>query len=313
MRTRRAFTLIELLVVMAIIAVIVALILPAMVGARSSSRRINCMNNLKQIELALQSYVYTNNVLPSGSYDTIRPVSSEPGGYKLSWIVSILPYMEQSGVHRAFDFQYGADDPANQTPRMSWINILLCPSDGSAGHNWYAGWAPVPRGSEPGRSSYAACHHDVEAPIDEDNHGVFFLNSHVRVVDVTDGLSQTLFVGEVPWRSAPGWFSGTRATLRNTGHPINGVNVAAVALAGPGSPRLPETLTTRELDQQIDAGELNVAPTFVGGFGSSHAGQGANFALGDGSVRFLSQSIDATVYRRLGHRCDGEMIDDEAY
>ncbi len=173
---------------MAIIAVMVALILPAMVGARSASRRINCMNNLKQIELALQSYLYTYNVLPSGSYDAVRPVSSEPGGYKLSWIVSILPYMEQSGVYRAFDFQYGADDPANQTPRMSWINSLLCPDDGSAGHSWYAGWTPPARGSEPGRSSYAACHHDVEAPIDEDNHGVFFLNSHVRVTDVADGL-----------------------------------------------------------------------------------------------------------------------------
>ena len=77
------------------------------------------MNNLKQIELALQSYLNAYNVLPSGSYDTVRPVSSEPGGYKVSWIVSILPYMEQSGLYRAFDFQYGADDPVNQTVRMS--------------------------------------------------------------------------------------------------------------------------------------------------------------------------------------------------
>jgi prepilin-type N-terminal cleavage/methylation domain-containing protein/prepilin-type processing-associated H-X9-DG protein len=313
MRTRRAFTLIELLVVMAIIAVMMALILPAMVGARSASRRINCMNNLKQIELALQSYVYTYNVLPSGSYDTVRPVSSEPGGYKLSWIVSILPYMEQSGVHRAFDFQYGADDPANQTPRMSWINSLLCPSDGSAGHNWYAGWPAPARGSEPGRSSYAACHHDVEAPIDEDNHGVFFLNSHVRVTDVADGLSQTIFVGEVPWQSRAGWALGTRATLRNTGHPINGITAESVPLLGAGSPRVDETLTALELDQKIDLNELKVAPTFVGGFGSSHPGDGANFGFGDGSVRFLKQTLDPTVFRRLGHRCDGETIDDEAY
>jgi prepilin-type N-terminal cleavage/methylation domain-containing protein/prepilin-type processing-associated H-X9-DG protein len=313
MRTRRAFTLIEVLVVMAIIAVIVALLLPAMVGARSASRRVNCINNLKQIELALQSYLTAYNVLPSGSYDAVRPVSSEPGGYKVSWIVSILPYMEQSALYHSFDFRHGADDAANQTVRMSWINSLLCPSDDSAGRSWFAGWPPPASGVEPGRTSYAACHHEVEAPIDEDNHGVFFLNSHVRVVDVTDGFSQTLFVGEVPWRLSPGWVSGTRASLRNTGHPINGVTVAAVALAGAGSPRLSETLTLQELDRKIDSGELKVAPTFVGGFGSSHVGRGANFAFGDGSVRFLKQSIDSTVYQRLGHRCDGETIDEEAY
>lgn len=313
MKTRRGFTLIELLVVMAIIAVIIALILPAMVGARSASRRINCMNNLKQIELALQSYLTAYNMLPSGSYDMVRPVSSEPGGYKLSWIVSILPYMEQSGVQRALDFQHGADDPANQTVRITWISSLLCPSDGSAGRSFFSGWAAPAWGTGPGRSSYAACHHDVEAPIDEDNHGVFFLNSHVRVIDVTDGLSQTLFVGEVPWQSSAGWISGTRATLRNTGHPINGVTPDSAGLVGAGSPRLPEPLTALELDQRIDSGELKVTPTFVGGFGSSHAGDGANFGFGDGSVRFLKQTIDPTVYQRLGHRCDGETIDDEAY
>ena len=68
--------------------------------------------------------------------------------------------------------------------------------------------------------------------------------------------SQTLFLGEVAWRSSPGWVSGTRATLRNTGHPINGVTIAAVALAGAGSPSLLETLTSQELDRQIDVKKL---------------------------------------------------------
>jgi prepilin-type processing-associated H-X9-DG protein len=76
---------------------------------------------------------------------------------------------------------------------------------------------------------------------------------------------------------------------------------------------LPDPLTTLELDQRIDSGKLQVAPTFVGGFGSSHVGNGANFAFGDGSVRFLKQTIDPTVYQRLGHRCDGELIDGDAY
>jgi prepilin-type N-terminal cleavage/methylation domain-containing protein len=139
MTIRRAFTLIEFLVVMAIITVIVALLLPALVGARSASRRANCINNLKQIDLALQSYLTAHNVLPSGSYDAVRPVSTGSGGYQVSWIVSMLPYMEQTSLYHAFNFQHGAEDPANQTVRLSWINSLLCPSDDSAGRAWFAG------------------------------------------------------------------------------------------------------------------------------------------------------------------------------
>ncbi len=314
MKSRRAFTLIEFLVVLAIIAVILAFLLPALVGARSASRRTCCINNMKQLELALQSYLNNHNVLPSGSYDTAGPVLSEPGGYKVSWIVSILPYMEQSGLFRAFDPQYGADDPVNQTVRTSRINSLQCPDDGSAGRSWFGVWPPAPApGLEPGKSSYAACHHDVEAPIDDDNHGAFFLNSHIRVVDVSDGLSQTIFIGEMPWGSSLGWVSGTRATLRNTGHPINGLTPGSVPLVGGGSMPLTESLTLRELEQRIDANDPQVAPTFVGGFGSTHPGKGANFGFGDGSVRFLRQTIDPAVYQRLGHRCDREAIDDDTF
>jgi hypothetical protein len=138
-----------------------------------------------------------------------------------------------------------------------------------------------PRDPSPGWSSYAGCHHDVESPIAVDNHGVLFLGSGIRPADVGDGLSQTLFVGEVLMPAKAGWASGTRATLRNTGHPIN----------------------RRE--------ELASVPDgFVGGFGSLHADDGSNFTFGDGSVRFLHTTINPDVYRRLGNRDDGEVIDD---
>ena len=140
----------------------------------------------------------------------------------------------------------------------------------------------MPVGGRPG-SSYAGCHHDVEAPIDVDNHGVFFLNSRVSHDGLTDGSAFTIFVGEKrnqAW-DAGGWMSGTRATLRNTGTPINAT--------GHGRP-----------------------PDFVGGFGSHHL-QGANFAFGDGSVRFLSERINPAVYRLLGHRDDGEPINENAF
>ncbi len=331
MKIRRGFTLIELLVVMAIIGVVVAVLLPALVGARAACRRVHCVNNLKQLELAIQSYVTAYEVLPSGTTSDSRPVTSEPGGYKLSWIVSILPYMEQTMLSQSFDPDYGAEDPVNQTARMAWINSLLCPSEGlpedpagtismpamargnPARISFLSSTSPALARTGPGRTSYVACHDDIEAPIDVDNHGAFSLNSHTRLVEVSDGLSNTVFLGEVPWSLSPGWAVGTRSTLRNTGHPINGVSDGSVPITGANEPRLPVPQSLMQLDYEIDSGELIVAPTFVGGFGSSHAGGGSNFAFGDGSVRFLKQTIDRTVFQRLGNRCDGEMIDDEAY
>jgi prepilin-type N-terminal cleavage/methylation domain-containing protein len=310
MKNRRGFTLIELLVVMGIIAVLVTCLVPALLGSRGAARRVGCLNNLKQVILALEGYRTTYGVLPSGSYAPSGPVPSEPGGYRLSWIASILPFMEQTMMYRSLDFNVGADDGANQTVRRTRISSLTCPTE--RGESWdmlRGGW------SDPfalGTGSYAGCQHDVEAPIDADNHGVFFLNSRIRVVDVTDGLAQTIFVGEVVRRSPLGWMSGTRATLRNTGHPINGVDRKTVSLKN-AKDMLPGTPTALELETLIDDPEGPVAAFFVGGFGSQHPGDGANFAFGDSSVRFIKQTIDQTVFRRLGHRGDGEVIDDDAY
>jgi prepilin-type N-terminal cleavage/methylation domain-containing protein/prepilin-type processing-associated H-X9-DG protein len=314
MDSRRAFTLIELLVVMAIISILLACLLPALTGARAASRRASCINNLKEIDLAIQSYLNTHNVLPPGSTDTVRPVSSVPEASQVGWIVSILPFLEQSALYRSFDFNYGVNDPMNQKVATSQIRTLTCTNEDSLGSSFFArtGGSTLPPTSR-GLSSYAGVHHEVEAPIDEDNHGVLFLNSHVRAVDVSDGLSQTLFVGEVAAQSPLGWVSGTRATLRNTGHPLNAVTVEAVEQTGPAASTLPADLKDITLERMMQAQAVSVSPTFVGGFGSSHLGGGANFAFGDGSVRWIKQTIDQAVYRRMGHRSDGEVIDDDAY
>jgi prepilin-type processing-associated H-X9-DG protein len=218
--------------------------------------------------------------------------------------------MEQTALSRAFDPQYGANDPVNHTVSITRISILVCPTERPPGVIWFAGGAGGTL-SQGGLSSYAGCNHDVEAPIDADNNGVFYLNSRVRVVDVADGMAQTLFVGEVPFSSALGWVSGTRSTLRNTGHPINRLNHKAVEQASSGPP-IPFGLSTLDFEREIASGERQVVPTFVGGFGSQHP-RGANFAFGDASVRFIMQTIDQSVYQRLGHRADGEPIDDESY
>ena len=139
----------------------------------------------------------------------------------------------------------------------------------------------------PAHSNYAGCHHDVEAPIDVTNHGVLFLNSRIRFADITDGSSHTIFVGEKLDEAADlGWMSGTRATLRNTG-------------SAPGPP-----------GATPPAGKA--AALWVGGFGSRHPGI-AGFALGDGSVRFISRGINASVLQQLGHRADGKLLDDSQY
>ncbi len=298
------FTLLELLVVLIIIGVLVGLLLPALNSAREAARRVQCENNLMQLGLALQHYASDHRVLPPGVVQETGPIATGPSGYHYSWIVQLLPYLDQRELFHRVDFRTSAYDPANDTVRQTSLGVLHCPDDDSGRRNPSTGAT---------LTNYAGCHHEVEAPIDADNHGVFFLNSHVALGDVSDGLSCTIFLGEVARAHPLGWFSGTRATLRNTGHPINGLDMTAANAPFSGTSPLGSDLEPGEIDDMIDSGTLKIGPLFVGGFGSDHGRDGANFALGDGSVRFVRASIDQTAYRRLGHRCDGELIDDEQF
>jgi len=268
-RGRKGFTLIELLVVIAIIAVLIALLLPAVQSAREAARRAQCVNNLMQVGLALKNYESSHEMLPPGVVNPAGPIKNAPPGYHLSWIVQILPFMEQKTIFNHLNFTFGAYDGANSTARDVHINSLACPSEAGGGG---------------GTTSYAGCHHDLEAPIDTTNKGVLYLNSKVRYEDVEDGTSNTIFVSEKRNLGADlGWISGTRATLRNTGTLVN---------------------------QPIMVAPANKDP--VGGFSSSHPG-GANFGFGDGSVRFLKSGISASVYRLLGNRADGEMVSGDQF
>ena len=162
-------------------------------------------------------------------------------------------------------------------------------------------------GVEIAMSSYAGCHHDVEAPIAEDNHGVLFLNSHVQYSDITDGSSKTILVGEHLIQSGSlGWVSGTRATLRNTGSldELGGRygRAAARDLDEPGNQSDEVTAEgAREQDELLR----------VGGFGGPH--HATNFVFADGSARALTGQIDPEVFRRLGHRADGELLSATEY
>ena len=267
----RAFTIIELLVTLTIIVMMISVLLPAIAATRESARRVGCINNMRQIALALQNYETTYHTFPPGVVNPRGPIHNTPDDLHIGWIVQLLPYLEQNGVSRAIDTEFSVYDPVNRTAAATRISSLRCSSDRSNG---------LVKGIA--ASSYAACHHEVEAPIDVDNHGVFFLNSHISYADITDGSSTTVLVGEK--RTADldlGWISGTNATLRNTGTAINAV----------------KALTTMEM---------------AGGFGSTHPG-GANFMFGDGSVRFLHNAIPQDLYQRLGHRADGELVGEGPY
>lgn len=237
---RHGFTLVELLVVIAIIGILVALLLPAIQAARESARRSQCMNNMRQIILAVHSYESSNEKFPPGTENPTGPIRNLPQGYHISWLARILPYLEETAIYRSIDFSVGAYHPRNNPARQQAIDVFHCPSSAF-------NFDPT--------STYAGCHHDREAPIDVDNHGVFFLNSDLSYDDLEDGAKHTLFAGEK--RGDPqydlGWLSGTPGTLRNTGPPLGGPGNFGTSppwVSGVG----PDVDLRDEADQGLDAG-----------------------------------------------------------
>ena len=322
-RRRQGFTMIEVIVVVAIIAVLISLLLPAVQSAREAARRTQCANNLLQLGIAIQNYESTHQVLPPGVVNPTGPIVESAASYQFGWITQILPYLEQKNLYKNLDFNVGIYQAANLTARSISINTLLCPSEPQGRSSVPSFGGGLSTGlPDPAQTTYAACHNDVEAPIDADNRGVFFLNSHVRTDEIEDGLTHTIFLGE---KRSPGdelgWASGTRATLRNTGTPINGTrfdptNLSSYMVAfsqdgqpsDPGAPDQPDNPPGGPPETPSPP----ATPIIVGGFGSFHP-SGANFLFGDGSVRFLRTSIDGRIYRLLGNRADGEPIGDDQF
>ena len=291
-RQLRGFTLVELLIVIAIIAILIALLLPAVQQSREAARRTQCKNNLKQIGLALQNYLIAFDVLPPGSVNPTRPIKSEEKGYHVSWIVQILPHLDQQNVYHAFDFTHGAYAPENAVVRAQPLLVLVCPSDPGGG-GLLGSVFP---------SNYAGNHHDRGAPIDVDNNGVLFLNSAIRVEDVPDGMSNTIFLGEKsmpivggPGAAGLGWVSGTSSTLRNGFHLVDLKQYLNLR----GSPAAPPPGSVMQQDPLLT----------VGGYDSLHAG-GFQTGLGDTSVRFINSRISGVIFGRLLNRADDLPVED---
>jgi prepilin-type N-terminal cleavage/methylation domain-containing protein/prepilin-type processing-associated H-X9-DG protein len=292
---RRGFTLIEVLMVFLIVTILIALLLPAVQSSREAARRIQCEKNLLQLGIALGNYASTHHVFPPGVVNDKGPISNWPRGYHVGWAVQILPFIEQANIYRHIDFRQGVYADANSTAVTTYISVFLCPSDGRAG--------PM---------SYMGCHHDVEAPIAADNHGVLYLNSHVGYDDVADGPAYTILLGEAIHATTLGWASGTRATLRNAGHRLNEPDPLLPARSSRNT--YPQYDTERkDPDAVTEMVQTGVLPLYyVGGF-SSHHPQGANFLFCDGSARFLKETIDQHVLQRLANRADGEVVGDDQF
>ena len=279
--SRTAFTLVELLVVIAIIGVLVALLLPAVQAAREAARSSQCKNNFRQIGLALHGYHDIMEQLPPGwSADLPEGV---PGW---GWASAMLPFIEQEQTDQSLIRRnLPISDPANQAARELVLPFMLCPSDGSpktyqAGTGGFPG-DNVDEGTPSlilARSNYVANFGTFEiedAPSSGD--GMFFHNSQVLLADVTDGLSNTLFIGE---RSSNLGGSVWTGMIPQINEPM--ARVVGIVDHAPNDPH-----------------------AHFDDFSSNHP-SGVHFLMGDGSVKRFDDSVDVTIYRGLATRKGGE-------
>jgi len=333
---KRGFTLIELLVVIAIIAILVALLLPAVQQAREAARRSQCKNNLKQIGLALHNYHDTHSCFPPMRCQ--KYVGTNLSGTAWSWGTFILPYVEQAALYESLDVGsaslWGALSDANKRPLLQTpLSVFRCPSDIGPILNNLRPFEFATPALLSTTSNYIVNSSGGVILADEHNNStatpIFagFIQGQKRVLfrDITDGLSNTIAVGERAWQyRAQDGIRFAKAALvfgisREGGNPVAGVNSSDVAAAGFYKINLVGT------DQSDSATAVPNYTTFERGergYISYHAG-GANFLMADGSVRFVSESIDGnfnsrgvtttlnivdTTWERVLSRADGQVI-----
>ena len=281
-RHTRGFTLIELLVVIAIIAVLIALLLPAVQQAREAARRSQCKNNLKQIGLALHNYHDVYNTFPVGGFSAMYS----------GWSVSVLPQLEQGALFDNFTFTAGnylqTGKIRNAVVR---IPVYLCPSsaelydetanlthDGKQLYtmHYYGMMGPVGVNQTTGQN-YAYYNSGNSAGFGGfSREGVFYLDEARKFGDVSDGTSNTVFVGEISWNDRPGITTRYRMWTR-------GGSVAA----GYAS-------SIKNAADQIN-GTAGTSLYNSIAYGSNHTG-GTHVQMGDGSVRFLSENINYATW-----------------
>jgi prepilin-type N-terminal cleavage/methylation domain-containing protein len=300
----RAFTLVELLVVIAIIGVLVALLLPAVQAAREAARRTQCINNLKQLGIALHNYHDTYLVFPPGQYNLLA-TDGRPN--RVCWFQSILPFIEQTGLHASF-----LPDITANTAGFTWTNrhtivaAVRCPSDPNAPKNLTAGaTSPTASNAQGAHGNYVLTAGSTvfgNGGQGDALNGMFYCLSRTRMSDVIDGTSNTLMGSEILLMKDTGSHD-LRGRYYNTWQG----NVLVSTLEGPNT-------TIGDLSSYCIAGKKTpcaaLGTSNVVQYARSQHPAGVNALLGDASVRVVTDSINVTTWRRVGQRDDGEVISD---
>jgi prepilin-type N-terminal cleavage/methylation domain-containing protein/prepilin-type processing-associated H-X9-DG protein len=300
-RSRRAFTLIELLVVMAIIAVLIGLLLPAVQKVREAARSLSCKNNLKQIGLALHHFQNTERYLPPAAIRGPFPPLRIPANVEHSGWTMLLPYLEQEALARPYDMQKTWTHPENQAVVRTQVRVLQCPSaepnrvvKGGPGFESYGGQAAC--------ADYAATS-NVDVKLQQSGlvdwvpsyRGALCQNFVSRIMDLpTDGLSNTIMISENAGR--PNYYQAG-------GRHVPGLDIPGGPWASPLN-RL--FLKGHSSDGIQSPGRCAINCSNDSGVYSFHPG-GANTLFADGSVRFLSASIDIRDFVRLVTHGGGEV------
>ncbi len=334
------FTLIELLVVIAIIATLVAILLPAVQQAREAARRSSCKNNLKQLGLAMHNYHDTHGGFPPGLIDgdfnvpnfTVPGTGGQDGGW--SWQALILPFLEQGVIYDQLDFTahpYGAPANGNAATNgavpqrnhdamSNTLTVFSCPSDQKPNTSAHHPATAAGHIANCATSSYAGSIGPYDGTASganpqnnyQDFHsGLLVVNNSIKFKDITDGTSNTLMIGEICWQNA----AQDLGSLNN--HLYGNVDSVGRSRGDLDAQFAGPFRHLRSTRQFLNTPGSKPYTTFS----SYHAG-GAQFAMGDGAVRFISENINHTAanvnwasvnnnlgtWQRLSARSDGAVI-----